>query len=249
MSPRQNLLRTLLAVCFLHAASGAWAAVSPEAKELIALQKSMAAEKCQEVRGYMEMMIVGSYPGGAARMQEIEKRSRAPRTPEREAQQKRFNELGKMKPTPEDTQAIMEVAGKLESYCPYGKEGVPLQIPPITDDAMARDAVLVYVPRTLMKLRQCEIFFPERRGVVEKAWTTSVFSKLAIPELQPPVDEVRAWLKGGLGDPLPGSMADRQMKDPNMKSMSAGSCDRSERDLARVEAALPPSFLAKHKKK
>lgn len=237
----------IIAISLLFGASAA-GAVSPEAKELIALQKSRAPEKCRKTRDYLEMMMAGSYSGGAARMQEIEKRSREPRSPEREAQARRYEELGRMKPSAEDSQAIIEAAAKLEAYCPYGKEGVPIEIPPITDEAMAREAVLVYVPRTLMKLRQCEIFFPERRGAVEKAWTTSVFPRLAIPELQAPVDEVRAWLKGGLGDPLPGSMVERQMKDPGTKSMTAGLCDRSERDLARVEAALPASFLAKYKK-
>ncbi|APV48650.1 hypothetical protein BWI17_02485 [Betaproteobacteria bacterium GR16-43] len=245
MRLRHRVLHTLAFLALLPAVSMAWA-VSPEMQEFIALQKARAPEKCRQARDYTEMMIVGNFAGGAARMEEIEKRSREPRTPEREAQAKRMNELGKMKPTPEDSQALMESAGRWEAFCPYGKEGVPVEpLPPIKDTAMARDAVLAYVPRTLMKLRQCEVFFPERRGAVEKAWANSAFSKLAMPELQAPVNEVRGWLKEDLGAPLPGSRLERQMKDAHTKNMQMAECDRTERDLARVEAAMPSGFLKK----
>lgn len=230
-------------------AAGPAGAVSPEMQEIIALQKAGAPEKCRQTRDYMEMVIVGNFAGGAARSQEIGKRITEPRSPEREAQAKRLNELGKMKASPEDTQALLQSGIKLESACPFGKEGVPMPLPPIRDDAAARDAVLAYVPRTLMKLRQCEVFFPARRGAVEKAWTQSVFSKLAMPELQAPVNEVRGWLKDDLGAPLPGSMLERQLKQAGAKDMQVAMCDQSERDLARVEAALPATFVARYRAK
>jgi hypothetical protein len=127
-----------------------------------------------------------------------------------------------------------------ESSCPYGKEGVPPDIPRI-DEAMAREAVLVYVPRTLMKLRVCEVGLPERRGSLEKAWGESWLSRIDLPELRPLVEEVRGWLAKDLASlpaPKPG---------PN-DAQNRANCDRELRSLKRVESALPPGFVAKYRR-
>ena len=222
------------------------AAISPEAQELIAYDKQLAAEKCRFVRDYIELTIAAGF-GNAARAQEIEKRSRAPRSPEREATAKRRNEINASnKLTPEDQRAMSEARGRLEASCPYEKEGVPLQLPPAQDEAAARDMVLAFVPRALAKMRQCEVFYPERRGSLERAWSASVFSKLDMPELKASVEDVRAWMKEGFGTPAAGSRMERDLKDPEKNRMQATLCDM--RDLQRIEAAIPAAFLAKYRR-
>jgi hypothetical protein len=241
---RRTLLNAVIAVLVMPV-SLSWA-LGPDATAVIAYTKATEVERCHEVRDYMELLFAGAF-GNAARVQEIQKRTSGPRTPEREALANRYNTLMKDgKFSPEDQAAMSEVRERSRAFCPWGKEGVPNPIPPIPDVATARDAVRAWVPRSLMKLRQCEVSFPERRGVVEKTWAESAFTKLDMPELKTAVNEVRAWMKDGYAlPPPPGSNMERELKDPAKRQMAAGSCDRAAGDLKRIEAALPAGILPK----
>jgi hypothetical protein len=238
----------LAAFIFLQASLSA-NAIGPEAQRMIAIDKSLAGERCQKSRDYTELIIASGF-GNAARAAEIQKRFEAPRTPERQALAKERNAMnsGSIKFSEEDTQAISESRSRLESFCPYVKEGVPLPLPPVKDEAMARDFVVALAPRALAKMRQCEMFYPERQGSLERAWAASSLSKLDIAELRAAADEVRAWMKNGFGTPAPGSKLAQDLKDPEKSRMQAMICEMAWGDLQRIEAALPAGFVAKYRR-
>jgi hypothetical protein len=233
---------------FLLSASLAAGAIGPEAQRLIAIGKSLAAENCQQLRDYAELIIATGF-GNAAKATAAQNRFMA-LTPERKVLEKERDAIYKasVKFSAEDQKAMSESSMRLASLCPYAKEGVPLPLPPVKDEAMARDFVVGMAPRALAKMRQCELFYPERQGSLERAWAASSLSKLDIAELRAAADEVRAWMKDGFGTPAPGSRLAQQLKDPENSRMQVMICDMAFGDLQRIEAALPAGFVAKNRR-
>jgi hypothetical protein len=223
-------------------------AIGPEAQRMIAIDKSLAGEQCEQLRDYTELVIATGF-GNAAKAAEAQRRFGATHTPERKALAKERDAMyASIKFSAEDQKAMSESRLRLFSFCPYAKEGVPLPLPPVKDEAAARDFVISLAPRALAKMRQCELFYPERQGSLERAWAASSLSKLDIAELRTAADEVRAWMKEGFGTPAPGSKLAQDLKDPEKSRMQAMICDMASGDLQRIEAALPAGFVPKYRR-
>ncbi len=220
-------------------------ALTPTAVEIMTLDRQMAEARCHELRDALELMVALA-TGHAARAAEIERRTKAPHSPDHRAQVGRREELLQSQALPAaDRAAINDARSRLEAFCPYEKEPVPRDLPRAVDDAMALDYLLAFAPRTLAKLRLCEVFLPERRGLLERTWAGSTLSRLVIPRLRDAVDPVRAWMKEDLGPPAPGSKPAIDLTDPNKRRQQEAICDALPSDLRRIEAALPPSFMQK----
>lgn len=224
-------------------------AFSPEIEELLVLDRKLASERCEKQRDYVELLIA-SGSGNASRAAEIEKRMKAPRSAEHEAIAKRHGALLAGRTfTEAERNALAQSRGREDAFCPWGKEDIPLQIAPAKTHEEARDYARAFPPRLLANWRQCEIFFPERKGGLETAWKASVLSRLDVPEMQRSVDAVRAWMKDGYG-PIPAdSRLGRDLRDPQKARYQTDLCNRMPSDLKRIEAALPADFLAKTRKR
>lgn len=247
-TPKDPVMRRLWLVPLLLAAIPA-RAFGPEVEELLVLDRKLAPERCEKQRDALELLIA-SGAGNAARAAEIEKRMKAPRNAEREALAKRHNALLSGRSFSEaERNALVQSRTREDAFCPWGKEDVPPQIPPAKSHAEAREYALVFTPRLLANWRQCEIFFPERKGQLEAAWKASVLSRLDLPELQRSADSVRAWLKDGVGPIPPDSKLGRDLRDPQKSKGQTDFCNRLPADLKRIEAALPADFVAKTRKR
>jgi hypothetical protein len=196
------------------------------------------------LRDAIELMVV-SASGDAARAAELEKRSKTPRTSEQEARASRRRALQGHELPPEERAAVSEARIRQEAFCPYEKESVPRDLPRAGNDEMALDVLLAFAPRALAKMRLCEVLLPESRGMLERAWSASALSRLAIPRLREAVEPVRAWMTAGPGPPAPGSKLDNDLKDSRRRRQQEAICAALSADLQRIEAALPPSFLQK----
>lgn len=224
-------------------------ALSPEVEELLVLDRKLAPERCEKQRDYVELLIA-SGTGNAARAAEIEKRSKAPRSAEREALAKRHNALLSGRTfTDAERNALAQARGRQDAFCPWGKEDVPPQIPPAKNHDEAREYAQAFVPRLLANWRQCEIFFPDRKGQLEVAWKGSALSGLDVPEMQRSVAAVRAWMKDGYGPIPPDSRLGRDLRDPQKSRYQTDLCNRMPSDLKRIEAALPADFMARYRKR
>lgn len=209
------------------------------------LDRQTAEARCHEMRDALELMVALA-TGNGKRATELERRTKAPSPPEHRARARRRDELLQTQVLPAaDRAAINDARSRLEAFCPYEKESVPRDLPRAADDAVALDYLLAFTPRTLAKLRLCEVSLPERHGVLERSWAASPLSRLAIPRLLEAVEPVRAWMKEGLGPPIPGSKLDSDLKDPQKRRQHEAICDALPADLRRIEAALPRSFLQK----
>lgn len=209
----------------------------------MSIDRQLAQAKCHDLRDALELTVALA-AGISTRIYDLERRTKAPSSPEHRARARRRDELLQTQPLPPaDLAAISDARSRLEAFCPYETESVPRDLPRTMDDAVALDYLLAFVPRTLAKIRLCEASLPERRGTLERIWAASTLSRLAIPRLHDEVDSVRAWMKDGYGSPAPGSKIHNDLKDPNKRRQQEAICEALPADLRRIEMAMPPSFL------
>lgn len=216
-----------------------------ELEELNAIEEKLAPSACDGMKLYFAMMVVSGI-GDAARAKEIEARmAKSKPPPEIEALAKRKHALLRGARVPAaGREAYFERKARRDAYCPWCKLEIPHDLPPAQDEAQARDYALGVVPNLLVGWRLCEAYFPERRGQMEAAWAASPLAAVKLPEFRKATGEVRAWLAEGLAPPVPGSMVDRQLKDPMQRTAQLQQCDAMSLILKRVEKAFPANWFA-----
>lgn len=214
-------------------------------EELDAIDAKLAPSTCEGTKLYFEMIVVSGV-GDAARARELDARTRATkRPPELEALARRKNELlsGAQFPAA-GREAYFAAKARREAACPWRKIETPYDLPPAKSAAEARDYALLLVPNFFVGWRLCEVYFPERRGQAQAAWSASPLAKVEIPELRTTMGEVLAWLAEGLAPPAPGSKVERELKDPMQRSAQLRSCDAMPASFRRIEKSFPPDWLA-----
>ena len=219
-------------------------AMGPDAVERMAHDRRLAQERCRALRDYTELTVADRV-GDTARAKELDRRSRSRPDPATEELNRRYIALVKDgKYSAMELALIRQSRERLEAACPYEKEDVPREIPPAQDDGAARDYVRYLVPRTLAKMRICEVMFPERVGILERTWAASRLSRLDMPEIADAVRDVRGWMRDIVESPVPASRRRTARGDPRDLRRLAAQCEALPGDLRRIEAALPSAFLS-----
>lgn len=217
-------------------------AMSPQAEELVGLDRKLAPADCRKERDSLEAYIAG-YAGNGARVSEIERRVKTVSAEESALRKRRADLLHAGALSDVDLRAVAAAREKVRELCPWmnAKDGsVPRDLPPARSLDDARFYVNVLVPLVLVQWRMCEVSEPQRKGELERGWAASRLSKLEAPEMQATVADVRGWMKEGYDTTHPDSLLAKRKESPNPV---ANDLCGSAADLKRIEGALPAGFL------
>jgi hypothetical protein len=233
VQPRRFALFVLFAALPAHA-------LSPDATELIAVEKKLAASDCRNALAGMEHLIA-VIAGDTAREAETAQRARARAAdPEALALRKRRAELLNRadKMPKEDVPAVMAAREASSSACPWSRmDKVPKSFRPAASADEARRLATRHVPVILARWRACEALVPKHKGELDRAWPASRFAKLDLPEMQEYVRDALGWMRYELAV-KPDSRYAKDFKAPSELPYC-----RSPEDLKRLEAAMPAGFL------